>query len=297
MSDLGKEYHIAGVTVRKVQEQYLRQVAPSFLYPAATVEEIEAIEPGLAAADMDDERETLVVSIHTWLVTTPDHVILIDTGSGNDKERPRNPGFHHQSIPFLERLHHAGVEPGDVDFVINTHLHVDHSGWNTVLEHGKWVPTFKNARYVFPRAEQEYYSSTASHNDVNIPSLGVYEDSVWPIIDGGLADFIDSTGGSFLDRFTFLPTPGHSIGHMSVLVEAGGEAAIFGGDVMHHPIQVERPDLNTVFCEFADQATRSRRRILELAADNRALYFSTHFPGSSAGHVTRNGNRFRWSYA
>lgn len=255
------------------------------------------MEPRLAAVDMDEDRDTLVVSIHTWLVRMPDHVILIDTGSGNDKERPRNPSFHHQSLPFLDRLREAGVEPEDVDFVINTHLHVDHSGWNTVLQDGKWVPTFKNARYIFPRVEQEYYSSTASHNDVNIPSFGVYEDSVRPIIDAGLVDFIDSEGGFFLDRFTFLPTPGHSIGHMSLLLESDNEAAIFAGDVMHHPIQVERPDLNTVFCEFLEQATQSRRHILDLAADNPAMYFSTHFPGSSAGYITRDGEKFRWSYA
>lgn len=296
MSDLGKEYHIAGVTVRKVQEQYLHDVPPSFLYPSAKSEDIKAIGPRLAGIDMDEDRDTLVVSIHTWLVKTPDHVILIDTGSGNDKERPRNPGFHHQTIPFLDRLRRAGVAPEDVDFVINTHLHVDHSGWNTVLQDGKWVPTFKNARYIFPRVEQEYYSSTASHNDVNIPSSGVYEDSVWPVIDAGIADFIDSEGGTFLDRFTFLPTPGHSIGHMSVLLEADNELAIFAGDVMHHPIQVERPDFNTVFCEFLDLAAQSRRRVLELTADKHAMYFSTHFPGSSAGYVTRDGEKFRWSY-
>lgn len=296
MSDLGKEYHIAGVTVRKVQEQYLHDVPPSFLYPSAKSEEIKAIGPRLAGIDMDEDRDTLVVSIHTWLVKTPDHVILIDTGSGNDKERPRNPGFHHQTIPFLDRLRRAGVAPEDVDFVINTHLHVDHSGWNTVLQDGKWVPTFKNARYIFPRVEQEYYSSAASHNDVNIPSSGVYEDSVWPVIDAGIADFIDREGGTFLDRFTFLPTPGHSIGHMSVLLEADNESAIFAGDVMHHPIQVERPDFNTVFCEFLDLAAQSRRRVLELTADKHAMYFSTHFPGSSAGYVTRDGEKFRWSY-
>ncbi|MFJ6324791.1 MULTISPECIES: MBL fold metallo-hydrolase [unclassified Rhizobium] len=297
MSDLGKEYHIAGATVRKVQEQYLHHVPPSFLYPTAKSEEIKALEPALALVDMDEDRDTLVVSIHTWLVRTPDHVILIDTGSGNDKERPSNPIFHHQAIPFLDRLRDAGIEPEEVDFVVNTHLHVDHSGWNTVLRDGKWLPTFKNARYIFPRAEQKYYSSVASHNDANMHSLGVYEDSVRPVIEAGLADFIDCTGGPFLDRFTFLPTPGHSVGHMSVLLELDNEAAIFGGDVMNHPVQVGRPDLNTVFCEFPDQAVQSRRRVLEFAVNNRATYFSTHFPGSSAGYVTREGEKFRWTYA
>ena len=297
MSDLGKSYRIGEVSIRKVQEQFLHNVPKSFLYPSATEKDFDGIASTLSAEDLEENRDDLVLSIHTWVIRTPKHLILIDTGSGNDKQRPRNPTFHELKIPFLERLREAGVEPEAVDYVYNTHLHVDHSGGNTVLKDGRWVPTFPNARYVFPRTEVDYYGSAASHNEVNVPSLGVYEDSILPVIKAGLVDFIGPEGGSYLEDFTFIPTPGHSIGHTSIRLSSGGEEAIFGGDILHHPIQVAKPHLNTVFCEFPADATASRRKVLQHVAAHRALYCATHFPGSSAGYVTPVGNGYAWTYA
>jgi glyoxylase-like metal-dependent hydrolase (beta-lactamase superfamily II) len=295
MSQKFKTHRVGDATVYKVEEQELAAVPVPFLFPTAQPSDLS--DPGGELRQyLEPSGDSFRLSVHTWVVRTPDHLILIDTGSGNDKERPLNPIFHRQSIPFLDRLRAAGVEPGDVDFVFNTHLHVDHSGWNTRLEDGKWLPTFPNARYVFPRLECEYYSSAKSHNDVNVPSLGVFEDSVAPIIDAGLADFIGPEGGRYLDIFEFIPSPGHSIGHMSIALRSQGETAIFGGDIMHSPIQVHRPDLNTVFCEFHSQAASSRRRVLHLLTDEDAIYFATHFPGSSAGVVGRTADGFTWNY-
>ena len=295
MSSERKTHRIGDVTITKVEEQQLENVPVSFLYPKKGAAERIAADPGLRD-DVDDGSKTLRLSIHTWMVRTPDHLILVDTCSGNDKERPRNPIFHRQSIPFTERLREAGVGPDDVDFVFNTHLHVDHSGWNTRLEDGKWVPTFPNARYVFPRAECDYYASPASHNEANIPSSGVYEDSIAPVLEAGLVDFIEPAGGRFLDLFEFIPTPGHSIGHMSIAVTSRGETAIFGGDVLHSPVQVRHPDLNTVFCEFDDRALASRQSMLTRLAESRALFLATHFPASSAGYVVRTQDGFSWTY-
>ncbi|MBM7321981.1 MBL fold metallo-hydrolase [Agrobacterium sp. S2] len=291
-------HRIGDVTIQKVTEQPLRNVPQNFLYPLATTEDLDGIQAHLDVEDMEDNRSDLIQSIHTWVVRTPDHVVLIDTGSGNNKQRPQFPIVHDQNIPFLERLRdEAGVDPCDVDYVFNTHLHVDHSGWNTVLKDDRWVPTFPNARYVFPRKEAEYYGSPASHNEVNIPSLGVFEDSVLPVIEAGLVDWIEPEGGKYLDLFTFIPTRGHSIGHMSIRLDSAGKAAIFGGDLMHHPIQVLRPHLNTVFCEFLEDAVSSRARILQTLADDEALYCSTHFAGSSAGYVSREDRGYAWTYA
>jgi glyoxylase-like metal-dependent hydrolase (beta-lactamase superfamily II) len=293
-----KTYTIGAVSVQRVHEQPFRNVPFAFLYPNSADSELEIVARQLSLDDMEDNRVELIQSIHTWVVRTPEHIILVDTGSGNDKQRPLNPIFHEQSIPFLNRLkHEAGIAPEDVDYVINTHLHVDHSGWNTILKDGRWVPTFPNARYVFPRLEAEYYASPASHNDANIPSRGVFEDSILPIIKAGLVDFIEPEGGRYLDLFTFIPTSGHSIGHMSVELVSKGETAIFGGDIMHTPVQVFQPHLNTVFCEFQDQALGSRERMLSKLADEGSLYFSTHFAGSSAGYVTRTNSGYAWTYA
>jgi glyoxylase-like metal-dependent hydrolase (beta-lactamase superfamily II) len=291
-----KIYEIGDVTVVKVHEQLLTGVDPVWLYPGTKPEEFAQQRGNFSSCDLDQSGRHLTLSIHSWLLRTPNHVILIDTGSGNDKDRARNPAFHHQKLDYLATLAAAGVQPEQVDFVFNTHLHVDHVGWNTVRRGEKWVPTFPNAKYVFPRSEDDYYASPASHNEVNVPSLGVYEDSVMPVVEAGLADRIDSKGGQYLDEFEFVPTPGHSIGHMSIRLRSKGRIAIFGGDVMHHPTQVYRPDLNTVFCEFQDDAKRSRALALDQAADAGALYFATHFPGSSVGQVRRENGGFTWTY-
>lgn len=286
------------MTIQKVLHQSLRNVPKNFIYPAAVPEDFKDIAAQLAAVDLEDNKEELVQSVHTWVVRTPRHIVLIDTGSGNHKQRPLNPIFHDQNIPFLERLRdEAGVDPRDVDYVFNTHLHVDHSGWNTVLENGRWIPTFPNARYVFPRREAEYYSSAASHNEVNIPSLGVFEDSILPVIEAGLVDFIEPDGGNYLNDFQFIPTAGHSIGHMSIQLTSGAKTAIFGGDILHHPIQILRPHLNTVFCEFPEDALAARARILQKLTDDQALYCASHFAGSSAGYVTRGDTGHIWTYA
>lgn len=288
---------IGDITIEKIEEQQLHKVPPEWLFPAFEEQRFEAVREKLAEVDLEPDTPQVVLSIHSWLVRTPDHLVLIDTASGNDKGRPRNPSFHHQKTPYLERLAAAGVRPDDVDYVINTHLHVDHSGWNTVLVDGKWVPTFPNARYVFPRKEIGYWSSVQSHRDDTAHSEFVFEDSVMPIIEAGLVDYMEPSGGPFLDNFEFIETPGHSIGHMSIKIKSGGEEGVIAGDLMHHPTQLYIPGWNTVFCEFGDQAIESRRKMLTYCADTGARYFSIHFPGSSCGFVSRDGDGFSWKYA
>lgn len=293
---MSKIYKVGDVTVTRVTEMVIKGVPQEYYFAGGwdssfLEEHKEALVPGVL-----DENGQLVVSIGTWVVKTPKHTILIDTATGNDKNLPGFPELANLQLPYLERLKEAGVTPEQVDYVLLTHLHVDHVGWNTRLVDGRWVPTFPNAKYIFPKAEQAYYSTPASHNKANEPSLNVYEESVLPVIEAGLTQTVGPGGGEVLEGFTFIPSPGHSIGQMSIRLTSKGEEALFGGDVMHHPFQVYRPDWNSMYCEFAEQARISRRWALEHAAEHRALYFSTHFPESSAGFVTRKGDRFSWSF-
>ena len=112
-----------------------------------------------------------------------------------------------------------------------------------------------------------------------------------------MAEFIKVDGSEFLDGISFLPTPGHSIDHASIRIVSRGEEALFAGDVMHHPLQVYEPGMNTCFCEFPEAAVRSRIWALNHAAERKALFFSTHFAESSAGYVSRTGDRFDWRFA
>ena len=96
---------------------------------------------------------TLIMSFHSLIVRTPQGVLLVDSCVGNHKERPIIPEWHQQTFPYLQRLKAAGLTPDDIDIVCCTHLHGDHIGWNTQLEDGRWVPTFKNARYLLAADE------------------------------------------------------------------------------------------------------------------------------------------------
>ncbi len=183
-----------------------------------------------------------------------------------------------------------------MDYVLLTHLHTDHCGWNTRLEDSRWVPTFPNAQYFMPRVDADYYASPASHNEVNIPSQGNYEDSVAPIIEAGLARYIEAEGGMVLGVFEYQPTGGHSLGHMAIRLRSGGQEALFWGDMLHSPAQAPSPEWNSVFDEFLPESEAARRAMLAQATDGHPLVLTTHFPSSSAGYVSRQGDAYTWTY-
>jgi glyoxylase-like metal-dependent hydrolase (beta-lactamase superfamily II) len=289
-------YKIGDVTVTKVSELVLTGFTPAALFPDWDPKVLEDQRPWLSSGSLDATREHALMSVHTWLVRTPKHVILVDPGVGNGKPRPFTPMFDHLDIPFLARLKKAGVEPEAVDYVLMTHLHVDHVGWNTRLAGDRWVPTFPNAKYVFSRIEREYFTNPANHSDRNKTSFIIQRDSITPIIKAGLAEEITINGGEFIDGLAFHPTPGHSVDHASISLTSRGEWALFAGDTLHHPIQVHRPEWNSIFDAAPEQARASRRWVLKFAAEHKATVFTTHLPETSAGRVKPFNDGFNWSF-
>ena len=106
-----------------------------------------------------------------------------------------------------------GLDPADIDFVLCTHLHSDHVGWNTRLESGRWVPTFPNARYVFSKQEVELWRDVGHEKFSRTP----YEDSVLPIIEAGRAELV-ANDYALDDEISLEPTPGHTPGHVACLL-------------------------------------------------------------------------------
>jgi glyoxylase-like metal-dependent hydrolase (beta-lactamase superfamily II) len=133
-------------------------------------------------------------------------------------------------------------------------------------------------------------------NPVRTPVAGVYADSVQPVIDAGLAKPIRIDGSEVIDGISFRPTPGHSIDHAAISLRSNSEEAVFGGDVLHHPLEVHEPDLVSMFCEFPDAARTSRRWMLEYIAERSATYFSSHFTSTSVGRVTRQNGAYEWKF-
>lgn len=292
MSTRSNTYRVGAAEITRVTEQTFA-IDAARLFPDLDRAVLHANASWLVPEHADAALTTAQLSIHTWVVRLNGRVILVDTACGNDKERPFGAVFHRLNTPYLERLAAVGVRPEDVDLVLITHLHVDHVGWNTRLVDGQWTPTFPNARYVFGATERAFYATPAAVN-----RMMVFEDSVLPVIRAGLADEVGDEGGAYLPGIRFLPTPGHSVGHMSIEIESEGQRALFWGDVVHHPIQVSTPAWSSGFCADAVQATASRRRILGYAADHGATVFTSHFAGASAGRVRRNDRGdFEWQFA
>jgi glyoxylase-like metal-dependent hydrolase (beta-lactamase superfamily II) len=157
------QWRIGDVTVTKVVELEVTG-GSRFLLPQATPEAIKPIawlQPHFA-----DENGRLRMSIHTFLVQTPTHRIVVDTCLGNDKENRRIPHWNNMQTKFLTDIAGQGFARESIDTVLCTHLHVDHVGWNTMKVDGKWVPTFPNARYLFGRIEHEHWAGISSREDM-----------------------------------------------------------------------------------------------------------------------------------
>lgn len=284
---------LGDVTVTRVME-YFGPVGmtPDVFFPESPDEAWRRHESWLAPDFVDPATNGCQSAIQTWLLRSEGRTILVDTGVGNHKERPYAPVWSRLNTDFLGNLARAGVRPEDVDLVINTHLHVDHVGWNTYLDDRTWVPTFPNATYLMPRRDFDFWNPANGHS----PNLGrgnqnVFEDSVAPVHDAGRALLWDDTY-QIDSNLRLELAPGHTPGSSVLMLESGTDRAAFVGDLLHTPLQVVEPDTNSCFCEAPAQARATRRRLLGWAADTGALVLPAHLGGHGGAHVERDGDRF-----
>jgi len=257
------------------------------LIASATAEAVKAI-PWLSPHFIDGEGR-LILSIHALVVETPTKRVVVDTCIGNDKPR-RIEDWSHMQTGFLKDFEAAGFSRESIDVVLCTHLHIDHVGWNTMLVDGKWVPTFPNARYLIGRAEFDYWK-TGSDSAAAEPA--VFADSVQPVWDAGLIDLVASDH-QVCPEVSLVPTPGHTIDHVSVRIVSKGEEAVITGDFVHHPCQLAHPDWDTKVDYDGAQSTKTRERMFEAFARDRTLVIGTHFPAPTAGHVVRDADVYRF---
>lgn len=275
-------------SVSRIEELLGPGFAPEFLFPDWSPAVIEEHRDWMVPAFLDVKAGRFISSIHSWVLRTAHHTIVIDTCAGNHKERPDFPRFHRLDTPYLDRLRAAGVNPEDVDYVLCTHLHVDHAGWNTRLVDGKWAPTFPKAKYIFSRAEHDSIRTAAESPGV---SRSIYEDSIVPVMEAGQGLLIDGAH-ALEDGLRIEPAPGHTRGSVALWAESGADRGVFIGDVMHQPIQVYRPEWNSCFCELPVEARATRRRILETCAEHNTLLMPTHFAPPHVGRIRSRGAMF-----
>ncbi|MDB5482396.1 MAG: fold metallo-hydrolase [Caulobacteraceae bacterium] len=236
-----------------------------------------------------DEEDRMRLSIHALLVEAPGLRLVVDTCVGNDKVRPSLIGKKPLSTNFLQQMADLGWTRDSVDTVVCTHLHVDHVGWNTMLEDGKWVPTFPKARYLMGRTELDHWRGEKDDKDTQ----EILADSVQPILDAGLAELVDMDH-RISPEIRLTPTPGHTPGHVSVMIESEGQTAVITGDMTHHPCQMAHPDWSPPFDSDPNAAATMRRRMFAEWADRPILVIGTHYAGPTAGHVRTDGEAFRF---
>jgi len=261
---------------------------PGEFFDEAVPAALESHRHWLEPRALDPLTGNMVMPVQSWLLQTRHHRILIDTCIGCNKTNKNIPQWdERRDERWLRGLEASGVAAADIDFVFCTHLHLDHCGWNTRLESGRWVPTFANARYILAR--DEYAAAESLDNTV-------FHESVLPIMEAGQAQLVD--GDYALDDEIWLtPSPGHTAGHVCVNFASAGSSAIMIGDTMHSPLQLAEPGWSPNFDYDREQSARTRRGLLEQHCDSSTLVLTAHFPSPSIGHLVSHRERgFDFAY-
>ncbi len=286
---------VGGARVWRIEEWQGNFLPPSVFFMGFDEAAFRRVAGPLTPDYYDAEADSIYAFLQTWVLEVDGLTVVWDTGAGNDKERPGIPLFGNLKTPFLERFTDAGLRLEDVDLVICSHLHIDHVGWNTRLEAGRWVPTFPNARYLLPVIDRDYWDPNGTGPRPTeggaFVNSGTFEDSVQPLLDAGVAELVGH-GYQVSNSLSLQAVPGHTPGHLAMNLRSRGEDAIFVGDVLHHPLQVHYPEWNSPYCEDQAQARVTRRRILEQAAERNALVVPAHFGGVHCCRVRPHGDAF-----
>jgi glyoxylase-like metal-dependent hydrolase (beta-lactamase superfamily II) len=234
------------------------------------------------------EGELWRIAIQTWVVEVDGLTVLVDTGVGNDRDRPAMPPLDHLNTDFLGTLQRAGVAPEAVDVVVNTHIHSDHVGWNTKRDGDSWVPTFPNARYLVPEADYRFFHP--DNTETPPAARTVFEDSILPVDEAGQIE-LWSEDRQINETLRLRPAPGHTPGSSVLWLEAG-RPAVFVGDLTHSPLQLHRPSDPCAFDEDLAAAAVTRKQVLTEASRRRAAVIPAHYPGHAGVTVVARGDAF-----
>jgi len=256
------------------------------LLPDASAENVKK-EADWLYPTFSDETGKIKLSIHALAIESQGKRIVVDTCIGNDKNRS-NPEWNKLQLPFLQDLQKLGYTRESIDNVICTHLHLDHVGWNTMWQNGKWVATFPNAKYLIGGTEWDFFSR-AEDDFLKAP----VDDSVRPVMAEGRVELVDEKR-KITDEIWLESTPGHTPGHFAIRISSKGQEGVITGDLMHHPIQCRYPEWDDNFDVDLPLAKKTRRAFCERYADTGTLVLGTHFASPSAGKIVKKGDSFRF---
>ena len=228
-----------------------------------------------------DDQNRLRLAMNSLVIQTGDHTILVETGAGNklsDKAR----AIYGTEERLLANLDAAGFAPEDFDVVINTHLHFDHCGWNTLRRaDGTIVPTFPRARYYYQRGELAH-----AHEQHERDRVSYLTENYDPLVANGQAILL--TGDTpIVPGIRVQLFPGHTENHQAVIIESQNKKAAYIGDLIStsahlHPTWVMAYDLSPIEC------IDNRHRYYRQAIPERWLTIFTHDPATPWAYISRD---------
>lgn len=239
-------------------------------------------------------EETVPTRIGAFVVRSPESVILVDTGLGlgatvtppaEASSRVRQL-FSGLPVRLLDELEEAGIKPDDINVVFLTHPHFDHYGWNLTAE---GMPVFARATYLLSQTDWDAYQ----HPSMPYPMRWGVQQFIEPLKQSGKLNLL--SGRQAITRgISALPTPGHSPGHMGLLIEDGGQQVLMGGDTFVHPLQIASAEMSFIVDMDRAQATETRRQLREWITRDGIILASNHIEGSGLGRIIQDGREYRW---
>jgi glyoxylase-like metal-dependent hydrolase (beta-lactamase superfamily II) len=217
---------------------------------------------------ISDERNYVQAGLNSLLIRTGKQNVLIETGMGN-KLSDRMVKFYGQPAELLKNLSAAGVAPEDIDIVINTHLHFDHCGWNTVLKDGKIAPTFPRAKYYAPEGEWQYARKPSERD-----AISYIPDNYDPLVQSGQMTLLKG-GEEIVPGVSVKTFPGHTAHMQAVIVESGGLTACYISDLIATTAHIDIT-WGMSFDLYPLQTIESRKQYYAKAIPEKWLTVFTH---------------------
>jgi glyoxylase-like metal-dependent hydrolase (beta-lactamase superfamily II) len=282
-----KHWHIGDVEIARIVEVNGWEDDITMLLPDATpayVQQFGWLRPHFATP-----AGKMIISFQCFVLRSRGRHVMIDTCIGTDRQREFDV-FTNMQTTFLDDLKVAGFPQESITDVLCTHLHFDHVGWNTHKVDGKWVPTFPHARYFFGRTEFAHWKHLRDTDGYH--HMEHLKDAIDPVVEAGLVQFIDPDF-QLTDEVSLIPTPGHTPGHVSVLIQSRGESAVITGDLMHNPIQIAVPAVEARFDMDKAKAAQTRSEFVDRFNNSGTLVIGSHFADPSAGHIVPDGQAWK----
>lgn len=235
-----------------------------------------------------DEKHRLPVGLNSLLIRGGEKTVLVDTGCGNKVGRAPGAMDIAKTGTIFDELKAEGISPEDVNIVLNTHLHFDHCGGNTLEDGGSLRPAFPNARYVLQKGEWE----AATHP--NERTRGTYlEENIAPLDEAKAVELVEGDA-EVIPGVRMVRAPGHTEDHVVVEVESGGEYALYIGELSQHPVQLERLAWISAFDIMPVVSLETKKRFIEKSLEKDATIVSVHHAYPGVGRVVLTDGKRKW---